>query len=159
VRRLSTCAHPSSLPGVCLAGGIAQRKSSRARHRDCFSRVLVNFGGRARARGPELNTFADRPRYFRRRLLFSPHSACSQALVCRWIPLRRDNAGPSSRVYLLQLTRSRGSSFTSGGADIAYFCHVIAARFNDARSAGYFSTCSEKLRVNTRLRSTSMGVR
>lgn len=60
--------------------------------------------------------------------------------------------------YLLPLTGFRGSCFMTEGTDVTYFWRVTAARFNDMRSARYFSTCSGKSSANRISELTSRGM-
>jgi len=104
VRRLSTCAHPSSLPGVCLAGGWRRSESHRVR--------VIASPRKFRTRAELLITFADRG--------ISGGACCFLALTSPCC----DNAGSLPARHLSQLTRSRGSPFTSSEAGVARSRHV-----------------------------------
>lgn len=125
---------------------------TRKFRQSCGHEVLTNYVCRCIFGGAALSD-----------LLFSEFHR-GDALVCRPSGWKIAVSGSSSYIYIFVAinTISRFSFYDrlgdeegggEGGVEgkdrrVAYFWHVIAARFNDMRSARYFSTCSKKPRVN-----------
>lgn len=138
VRKLSTCVHP--LFASCLIRNIPQRKFPPViKIYNCFSQVHVNFG-KCICDVFLVIRYADLLfwEFHWKVYLFATH----RTGIVRWCRILFP--------YLLQLTRFRGSCFMTERPGVAYSWHVIAARFNDMRSARYFSTCSGKPANRTR---------